>query len=313
LLPGLALAALAVLPVLMVYQALGGSPLPTTFDTKAGYSTPGVPQVRYLVEVFGVLAAAQPLAALLAPAGALVLLSRLGGRDDRGALPALWLAGLPLAYGVLSGNGRGILGNFGRYFFPLLPVVAVLAVLAVSPLLAALPARLRLGGFAVDLPRWVGAFLLLPGLAALVAGAGRYGQNLHDIQAGDVRLAKLLRPRLPPQATLAVDDIGALKYLLPNPVLDLAGIVSPRVHAYARASFAATRSFCPGVLAFVREARPDYLAIFPRHHPCFTDAEFPPLLRLSVPGNITLGEETIVLHATPWTRHPLRQQTPVAR
>jgi len=60
------------------------------------------------------------------------------------------------------------------------------------------------------------------------------------------------------------------------------------------------------VLEFVRERRPDYLAIFPRHHACFSDSEFPPLLKLEVPGNVTLGEGTIVLHATPWTRQPLR-------
>ncbi len=313
LLRGMAMAALLVVPVMLVYRTLGGSPLPTTFDTKAGYSAPGLPRARYLFEVAGVLAASQPVATLLAPAGVLVLLGRVGGDEDRGLLPALWAGGLPLAYGVLSGGGRGIFGNFGRYFYPLLPVVAVLATLALTPVLAGLPWRLRLGGASVSWPLWLGALLLLPGLGGLGASAARYTQNLHDVEAGDVRLAQLLAPRLPPDALLAVDDIGAIKYLLPNPVLDLAGIVSPRVHAYARRSFAATGSYCPGVLAFVRDARPDYLAIFPRHHACFGDGEFPPLLRLDVPGNITLGEDTIVLHATPWTRQPLRPAAAAAR
>jgi len=227
---------------------------------------------------------------------------------------------LPLAYGVLSGRGRGIFGNFGRYFYPLLPVVIVLAVLGVAAMLDGLPARLRWrdrsgvrddghgddrgGGFAWL--RWAGLLLLVPGVVALFGGASRYVQNVRDIESGDVRLARWLAPRLPPEATLAVDDIGALKFLLPNRVLDLAGIVSPQVHAFARRSAAATGSFCPGVLEFVRERRPDYLAIFPRHHACFSDSEFPPLLKLEVPGNVTLGEGTIVLHATPWTRQPLR-------
>jgi hypothetical protein len=312
LIAGLALALLVIVPAVLAYQTLGGSPLPTTFDSKAGYSAPGLPRARYLFEVVGVLAAAQPLATLLAPAGILVLLARLGARDDRGLLPALWATGLPLAYGILSGGGRGIFGNFGRYFFPLLPALAVLAVVALGPLDRSLPPRLRIGGASLARRGWLGAVLLLPGLLALPAAAGRYVHNLHDIEAGDVALARWLQPRLPPEATLAVDDIGALKYLLPNPVLDLAGIVSPRIHDYARRSRATTGSFCPGALEFVREERPDYLAIFPRHHPCFTDAEFPPLLRLDVPGNITLGEGTIVLHATPWTRAPLREPQPPA-
>ncbi|HXT49724.1 MAG TPA: hypothetical protein VN811_01705, partial [Thermoanaerobaculia bacterium] len=303
---GVGLAAVALVPVLLVYQWIAGSPLPTTFDTKAGYSTPGLPRVRYLFEVVGVWAAAQPVVTLLAPAGLLALIARLGSDEDRGLLPAAWVVVLPLAYGVLSGKARGIFGNFGRYFYPLLPVVIVLAVIGVVAILDGLPSRLRWRGGGVGWLGWAGALLLLPGLAALYSGVGRYVQNVRDIEAGDVRLARWLAPRLPPEATLAVDDIGALKFLLPNRVLDLAGIVSPRVHDYARRSMATSRSICPGVLEFVRDRRPDYLAIFPRHHACFTDEEFPPLLTLEVPGNITLGEGTIVLHATPWTRQPLR-------
>lgn len=303
---GVGLAVVALVPVLLVYQWLAGSPLPTTFDTKAGYSTPGWPRGRYLFEVIGIWAAAQPVATLLAPVGVLASIVRSGRDEDRGLLPASWCVALPLAYGVLSGNGHGIFGNFGRYFFPLLPVVIVLAVLGVADVAANFPARVRWsgGGF-----RWLhvaGALLLIPGVVALFGGAARYVQNVRDIESGDVRLARWLQPRLPPDAVLAVDDIGALKFMLPNRVLDLAGIVSPRVHEYARRSARATRSFCPGILEFVRAERPDYLAIFPRRHACFPYGEFPTLLEIEVPGNITLGEGTIVLHATPWTRQPLR-------
>ena len=80
------------------------------------------------------------------------------------------------------------------------------------------------------------------------------------------------------------------------------------MHVYTHRSLATTGDLCSGVLAFVRDQRPDYLAIFPSWLPCFTDLEFPPVLRISVPGNITLGGETIVLHATPWTRYPLRPE-----
>ena len=306
LLVGVGLAALALVPVLLVYQWLAGSPLPTTFDTKAGYSTPGWPRGRYLFEVIGVWAAAQPVATLLAPVGVLALIVRLGRDEDRGLLPATWCVALPLAYGVLSGNGRGIFGNFGRYFFPLLPVVIVLALLGVADLVANVPARVRWRGGSLRWLHIAGALLLIPGVVALVGGAARYVQNVRDIESGDVRLARWLQPRLPADAVLAVDDIGALKFMLPNRVLDLAGIVSPELHEYARRSARATRSFCPGILAFVRERRPDYLAIFPRRHACFPEAEFPRLLAIEVPGNITLGEDTIAVHATPWTRQPLR-------
>lgn len=304
---GLLLAALALLPVLLVYQAIGGSPLPTTFGTKAGYAAPGLPQARYLFEVFGIFVQAQPVATLLAPAGALLLLARLGGDDDAGLLAPAWALALPLAYGVLSGGGKGIFGNFGRYFFPLFPVVVTLGVLAIVPLVTALPGRVRLGRLSLAWPLWLAPLLLLPTAAALVFGAGRYTQSVLNVEDGDVRMAHLLRELLPPEAVLAVNDIGALKYHLPNRVLDLAGIATPEVHAYAERAFAETGSYCPGLLAFVRDRRPDYLAVFPSWHGCFSEGEFPRLLQVDVPGNITLGEDRVVLLATPWTRFPLRR------
>jgi hypothetical protein len=334
---GLLLAALALLPVLLVYQAIGGSPLPTTFTTKGGYSQPGLPRGRYLFDVLGVLVRAQPVAALLAPAGMLALLGRAGRRNtvstravdpavseaagaggpaaplpagaataDVGLLPALWALALPLAYGFLSGGGRGIFGNFGRYFFPLLPVVAVLAVVSLPPLLAAAPRRLGLGRLTIGWPLWLGAALLLPTLASLTAGARLYLQNVRNVQDGDVRMARLLGDLLPEDAVLAVDDIGAMGYLLEHRLVDMAGIVSPRVHEHARRGFATTGSYCPGLLAFVRETQPDYLAVFPARYRCFPAGEFPTVLRLEVPDNVTLGEGEIVLRATPWTRYPLR-------
>jgi hypothetical protein len=57
----------------------------------------------------------------------------------------------------------------------------------------------------------------------------------------------------------------------------------------------------------VRDRQPDYLAVFPSWHRCFESAEFPRLLAVEVRGNITLGDDEIVLLATPWTRLPLRR------
>lgn len=347
LLRGSLLTAIALLPVLLVYRALGDSALPTTFSTKGAGSHPGLPQGRYLFEVLGVLLRVQPVVTLLAPAGALVLLARAGagwsstpGPDadqdraravegeaassrttdsappppvtspDAGLLPALWLFALPLAYGVLSGSGRGIFGNFGRYFFPLFPVAAVLAMVPLHALLAGLPRRLAVGRFSFGWPLWVALVLLLPTLLTLAGGVGVYAQNVRNIEDGDVRMAHLLAEVLPAEATLAVDDIGAMKYLLGNRIVDLAGIATPQVHAYGKRALVTTGSLCPGVLAFVRDVRPDYLAIFPAWHPCFEPREFPPLLRLEVEDNITLGDDEIVLHSTPWTRYPLRAMPP---
>ncbi|HVS04138.1 MAG TPA: hypothetical protein VMT16_15350, partial [Thermoanaerobaculia bacterium] len=309
LLAGLGLAALVLLPVLLFYLAIGGDPLPTTFSTKAGYAAPGLPRLRYLYVVFGIVFQAQPVVALLAAAGALSLVARLGGEDDRGLLPGLWLLALPLAYGVLSAHQRSpLVGNFGRYLFPLFPVAAALAVLPLQAAAAALPSRLALGGRSFAWKAAAAVLLLLPSLPPLARGGGRYVQSVLNVEQSDVRMARLLSAVLPPEAVLAVNDIGAFGYHLPNRLIDLAGIVTPEVHDWARRSVAETGNWRPGVHAFVEHTRPDYLAVFPAWFGGLLDRPgYTPLLRLRVADNITMGGDELVLYATPWTRAPLRR------
>ena len=49
-------------------------------------------------------------------------------------------------------------------------------------------------------------------------------------------MARWLAPRLPAEALLAVNDVGAFKYLLPNRVLDLVGLMTPEVTRERRAA-----------------------------------------------------------------------------
>lgn len=305
-----ALAAAAIVaPVAAYYAWIGGSPLPTTLAVKTGHDSGlHLPDLRYLHVAMGVLFRAQPWCAVLAPAGALVLLRRLGTGRDRGLLPALWVAGLPLTYACLgSGEGTPLVGNFGRYLFPLLPFVAVLGVLALEPVVSALApgrGRCRRALAAVGL-----VVLLWPVAAELVRGAGRYGKNVLDVEEGDGAMVRWLEERLPPEAVLGVVDLGYLAAELPNPILDLVGIASPEVSAHVRRARAAGRSWQDGVLAFIEERRPDYLVLFPGWLPqaAAPGSPFRLLHAVRVPDNITLGGDVIVLYATPWTRYPLRE------
>ena len=304
---GVGLALLAIVPVALYQWAIGGSPLPTTLAVKTGHAGGlGWPSLRTLAAAFQVLIGPQPWALLLAPAGAFVLARRLGGPEDRGLLPALWLAGLPLAYACLgTGGGGPLVGNFGRYLFPLFPLVAVLGVVGLAPVAAAVagaietrPARHRL------LAALVLAALLAPTAVDALRGAGRYVRNVANVEDGDVAMARWLAPRLPPEATLAVVDLGAAAAILPNPIVDLAGIASPDLSAFVRRARAEGRSWQYGVFAFLARERPDYVLVFPGW---LTRIESPgsPYRRvhsIRVPGNVTLGGDEIVLYATPWTR-----------
>jgi hypothetical protein len=230
--------------------------------------------------------------------------------DDRGLLPALWLAGLPLAYACLdSGSGGALVGNFGRYLFPLFPVLAVLGVLGLAPIAAALaPGR---GGARRLVALALAALVVAPTAADAVRGAGLHVRSVANVEDGDVAMARWLADRLPPEAVLATVDLGAVATILPNPIVDLAGIASPEVSGHVRRARERGESWRRGVLEFIAAERPDYLLVFPAWLP-EVEAPGSPFRRLHairVPGNIALGGDEIVLYATPWTRYPLRLET----
>ncbi|HEY4589204.1 MAG TPA: hypothetical protein VII86_08240, partial [Thermoanaerobaculia bacterium] len=216
LLTGAGLAAGALAGSFLFYGWAGGSVLPTTYAAKGGGEVRHLlPDFRYLSNVLGLFFRPQPWATLLAAGGAAALAGRLGTPRDRGLLPALWLFGMPLAYSLLTPGPTKMLGNFGRYYFPLFPVLIVLAVLALEPLTRlrlSRPLRTVLGALGA-------AALLAPTLAVLYQGERFYVQNVANVQESDVAVASWLAAHVPPDAVLAVNDIGAIKYLLPNRIV----------------------------------------------------------------------------------------------
>jgi hypothetical protein len=306
---GLALAFLVLAPVTALYVWIGGSPLPTTFAAKAGAERSLVPSAQYLYTVAGILARPQPFAVLLAGAGVLRLLERRGTRRDVGLLPALWVLALPLAYATLTPQGKHLLvGNFGRYFFPLFPALVLLAVVGLERLAASLGPWLRAGGLRLPARALLCALLVAPTVWTLVQGAGRYAQSVANVEDSDVRAALWLRDRLPPEAVVAVQDVGALKYFLPNRVVDLSGIVSPAAVAHVRRAVSAADPYGErGMVEFLAREEPDYLVAYPGWYPRLVAGPgFRPLLRLRIPDNITMAADELVVYATPWTRRPLR-------
>lgn len=300
LLAGAGLAACALAGSFLFYGWAGGSVLPTTYAAKGGGEVRHLlPDFRYLSNVLGLFFRPQPWATLLAAGGAAALAGRLGTPRDRGLLPALWLLGMPLAYALLTPGPTKMLGNFGRYYFPLFPVLAVLAVLALEPLTRlrlSRPLRIVLGTLGV-------AVLLAPTLAVLVQGERFYVQNVANVQESDVAVAGWLAAHVPPDAVLAVNDIGAIKYLLPNRIVDLASIATPEIGREVSRATAAGTPWPDAMLAAVERRRPDYIVIFPSWFPTLArDPRFREVYRLPIQGNVTMGGNEIVVYATPWTR-----------
>jgi len=306
-LAGIVVALLVLAPVAIAFQRMSGSFLPTTVAAKSSGPPLFVPDLHLLATIAGILFASQPWMTLLAVGGVVESVRRLGGPRDRGLLLALWTLGLPLASALLSSGKEVAVGNFGRYFFPLLPCVVLLGALALSPISFA---RLRSVGFGSGrFP--VGALLLgilvAPTCFSLASGLGRYLTSCANVRESDVALARWLVPRLPPGAVLAVNDVGAFKYLLPNRVLDLVGLMTPEVTRRRRLGSAQGRSYGEVLVEFLEQRQPDFVIVFPGWfaYPAKHPERFHLLRSLAIRDNITMGGEMIALYDTPWTRQPL--------
>ncbi|MGH9464401.1 MAG: hypothetical protein ACRD0X_02060, partial [Thermoanaerobaculia bacterium] len=305
---GAAVAALPLLAVAGAYLAIGGSPFPTTLAAKAGGLTRVLPDGRNLFAALGVFFRAQPLLTLAAGAGALRLAERLGTPRSRGLLPALWLFGLPLAQSLFDAPAGPLVGNFGRYLFPLLPPLVVLGVAGGEGLAVRLrefqpPGRRRLATAALV------ALLAVPTLGDLVRVAGRFAQSVGNVQQSDVAMAAWLAARVPADAVLAAHDVGALGYFLPNPLIDLTGILEPGARAAMAAAEAAGAGWEAGLLGFLERRQPDYLVVFPRFLPFLSRPElsFARLHEIAIADNITMGDDRLALYATPWNDRPLKE------
>ncbi len=308
---GLPAAAIVLVPTWIFYLWIGGSVLPTTFAVKAGPPPDLIPSGRYLAIVLDILFRSQPLMLLVAGAGVLRLTAGLGGRRDRGLLPALWPIGLALAYSLLaSPAGPAAVGNFGRYYFPLLPVVVVLGVLGLEPTGRRLGPAVRFAGRRLPVRAVAIAVLLAPQLWGVANGPPRYLQTLANVEDSDVAAARWLATRLPAEALLAVQDIGALKYHLPNRIVDLTGIVNPPILPYLKGSGPSDPVYWEErLLRYLGQEQPDYLVVFPRSYPWLagTASGFDQVKSFPIRDNVTMAGDELVILSTPWTRFPLAQ------
>jgi hypothetical protein len=294
--------ALCVLLASQLFSAAAtGSILPTTYSVKTGGIQGPWPSVRFLRRVLGILFDSQPLAVLLAAGGALTLVERLGGPRDRGLLVALWPFALPVVYSLFDSPQQPmIVGNFGRYYFPLLPFVVILAVLALDRLLQAeMPAGWR----RLALITLV-ALSVIPAARATWVGAHRYAASVRNVNASDVAMARWIAANLPPDALVAAQDIGAVGFFAPNPLLDLAGIVNPEILPWIKGEQAA-RAGGPmeGLVTFLEATRPPYLMLFRESYPGLVERlDGNVLHRIVVDRNITMAGSELLLVETAWGR-----------
>ncbi|MFW5691249.1 MAG: hypothetical protein ACOCXZ_02000 [Chloroflexota bacterium] len=256
---GAALAfALTITPYLLLNLSLNGAPLPNTSEAKFAQHVPllAQPYTERLLDMklpllVGGLALLVPGVVVYG----LVMISR-GLTVNREAwlwlLPLAWAAALIMLYAARLPAAY----QHGRYVMPALPALLIIGVVGTDWLLT----RTRgLPGVRV-LPLTL-AFAAALTVLYFAVGQGPliYRADQRVIEDEMVAQAQWIRDNLPPDALLAVHDIGAVGYFAPRRIIDIAGLVTPE--ATDRIGDA------EALWALMQDRRADYLMAFPDQIP----------------------------------------------
>ena len=110
--------------------------------------------------------------------------------------------------------------HFNRYQQPFLPLYILFAALGLGRLDEA-------GGeWGRKLARGLACFFGLWGLMSVGFFAVAYGENCSDIRNQQVEMARFIDAELPPDARIAVNDAGALRYFSRRQTIDLVGLTT---------------------------------------------------------------------------------------
>lgn len=240
-----------VLPYVLFNLTLSGNPMPNTFYAKQAeygafwHSKPLLERIGdYLSPIV-----ASPFS-MLVP-GALVWLVKRIRRMDFGALASLlWVAGYIGVYFVSLPAYQ-----HGRYIIPALPVMYLWGLLGFLEIAASPDWHNRLR-FA-----WR-ASIAVTCLAFVIIGARQNAEDVRWVENQMVAAAKWVKQNLPGEARLAVHDIGALGFYVQNPIVDMAGLVTPEVVPFIRDENRLTQ--------YLDSRSVDYLITFPSFYPELT-------------------------------------------
>jgi 4-amino-4-deoxy-L-arabinose transferase-like glycosyltransferase len=276
-----------VLPYLIFSLHTSGHLLPNTYRAKATVNL--LPDRDFLSLTAKYLILDNPLLLPFFLFGLILLI-------ERASLLSLWSAGLPLVYAFL----HAVLYQHGRYLIPLIPCNAVIGVVG---LLGARQMAVRRGW------RWRGSQTRLAILVSLLVVAGTawrlptmaslYAWNVDNVNEMHVALGHWVAENTPPDAVLALNDIGAITYVSERPVVDLAGLVTPEVVPILRGPDRDSK-----LADFIEEQDVQYVIIFPKWFPDLASRRgvLEPVHQVVLEHNTIVGGETMVVYRANWQR-----------
>lgn len=234
-------------PYLLFNLALSGNPMPNTFYAKqAEYQAYWFSQpfsYRLMNYIWPIIAS--PFIVLL-PFAIIWMARRISQRDWAAIATLLWFFGYIAIYFM-----RLPAYQHGRYIIPAFPIMYLWGILGMIEMAAvrkmdrrfALAWQMLLGGMCV--------------VFALIA-ARQNALDVYWIETEMVQAARWVQINIPPDKVLAVHDIGALGYYVPNPMIDLAGLITPDVIPFIRDSARLSE--------YLDSKSADYLIVFPRQY-----------------------------------------------
>ena len=239
------------LPYLLFNLALSGNPMPNTFYAKqAEYEAVwlGKPIAVRLTEYLLPMIASPFLA--LVP-GVFFWLNIMIRARNWGALAGvIWFVGYIAIYFM-----RLPAYQHGRYIIPAFPILYLWGMIGFLDYVTSAKAKQLIALL------WQSLLGVLCVYFAVIAAL----QNANDvywIESEMVETAQWVRENVPPDAVLAVHDIGALGYHVPNPIVDLAGLITPEVVPFIRDE--------SRLRIFLDETSSDYLIVFVPDYPNLT-------------------------------------------
>lgn len=285
LLPPALLFAALVAPYLAFSLRTSGHLLPNTFHAKATLDLR--PDLAFLSLWARYLILDNPILLPFYVLGLVVLLTRARALS-------LWSIGLPLIYAFLHAS----LYQHGRYLMPLIPCNAVIGIVG---LLEAGRLARRRGWHSRLLTRKPPTLILL----LLIAGtawrlptmARQYTWNVREINQMHVAIGHWVAEHTPPDATLALNDIGAITYVSEREIVDLAGLVTPEVIPLLRSPQRGQH-----LINFLAERDVRYVIIFPNWFPNLAAREdsLTPVHQVTLEHRTIVGGETMVIYQTDW-------------
>ena len=140
----------------------------------------------------------------------------------------------------------------GRYILPAFPILYLWGMLGAMAYMTSSKANQRLSFL------WQVLIIVLL-LSFQWVGAKQNAEDVIFIETQMVRTAQWINENIPPNALLAVHDIGAIGYFTENPLIDLAGLVTPDVVDFIRDESRLTD--------YLNSTSADFLVSFPSGYP----------------------------------------------